>query len=665
MKTSSFIKQETVNQIFDTVQIEEVVGDFVSLKKRGGGLQGLCPFHNEKSPSFNVSVSKGIYKCFGCGEGGNAVDFIMKHEKYSYPEALRYLAQKYNIEIAVEELSSEQQLVSDRRESLYIVTNWAGEFFKQQLWDSDEGKAIGLSYFKERGYTEETIKKFNLGYSAESWDILTLQAKKEGHTEEFLADTGLIVKRDDGKIYDRFRGRVMFPIQNITGRVLGFGARTLKSDKKVPKYVNSPESPIYHKSDVLYGLFLGKKSIADQDNCFLVEGYADVISMHQAGVENVVASSGTSLTSGQIRLISRFSKNVTLLFDGDAAGVKASLRGADMLLQEGLNVKVLLFEGGRDPDSFIKEFGANKFKQYIADKKQDFISFKTQVLLQDAGTDPIKRAGVIREVVESIALIPDEIKVAVFIRECSQKLEIEERVLLAELNSMKLRQSRKSAPQQQQQTGSFRQEQSPFGDGPPADLFDDEPRQEAQAPQQSSAISGSFLQEQEIVRLLLNYGHLPATWEQEGNLPIAIVMLVGLEDVTFHHPGCFKIIEIYLEQLDRQELPEEKFFIQHQDKEISGLAISLLTSRYSLSPSWADEKRQIFVSGEADNLKETVIKSLHRMKKRANEVRLEKVREQLKTERDPDNVAILMHEYQKYKEFEKEVSTFLGTVILK
>lgn len=661
MKSGAFIKQDTVNQIFDTLQIEEVVGDFVALKKRGNSLLGSCPFHNEKTPSFNVSVSKGIYKCFGCGEGGNAVDFIMKHEKYTYPEALRYLAKKYNIEIEVEEQSAEQQIVNDQRESLFIVTNWASELFYNQLWESDEGKAVGLSYFKERGYSEGTIKKFELGYSADSWDKLTLQAKEEGYSESFLADTGLIVKRDDGKIYDRFRGRVMFPIHNLTGRVLGFGARTLKSDKKVPKYVNSPESAIYHKSDVLYGLYLAKKSIVDEDNCFLVEGYADVIAMHQAGVENVVSSSGTSLTAGQIRLISRFSKNVTLLFDGDAAGIKASLRGADMLLQEGLNVNVLLFKDGRDPDSFIKDFGANKFKKHVEENRQDFISFKTYVLLQDAGADPIKRAGVIREVVESIALIPDQIKAAVFIRECSRLLEIEERVLIAELNSMKISQSRKSSQQQAQQ--SSRQGASAMHDGPPADLFDDEAKQ--QEPKKSSAKSGSELQEHEIIRLLLNYGHLPAKWEQEGNLPIAIVVLVGLEDVTFQHPGCKKVIDIYFEKIEKQELPEEKLFIQHPDKEISGLAVSLLTSRHTLSPNWADDKRQIFVAGEVDNLKETIIKALHRMKKRANELRLEAVREKLKIETDSDNIAILMHEYQKYKQYEKEVLTYLGTVIAK
>lgn len=663
VRPSAFIKQETVNQIFDTLQIEEVVGDFVSLKKRGSSLLGLCPFHNEKTPSFNVSINKGIYKCFGCGEGGNAVDFIMKLEKYSYPEALRYLAKKYNIEVEEEEQSVEQQEASNQRESLFIVTNWASELFYKQLWESEEGKNIGLSYFKERGYTEEIIRKFELGYSAESWDLLTSEANKLGYTDSFLVDTGLIVKRDDGKIYDRFRGRVMFPIHNLTGRVLGFGARTLKSDKKTPKYVNSPESFIYHKSDVLYGLYLAKKSIVDNDNCFLVEGYADVIAMHQAGVENVVSSSGTSLTSGQIRLISRFSKNVTLLFDGDAAGVKATLRGADMLLQEGLNVNVLLFEDGRDPDSYIKDFGNNKFKKYIEDEKRDFISFKTHVLLQEAGKDPIKRAGVIREVVESIALIPDQIKASVFIRECSQLLEIEERVLISELNKIRIGQSKKDS--QQQQTQAVRQGSSFAEDGPPADLFADDGPAKSKASEKSTVASNAELQEQEIVRLLLHYGHLAAEWEQEGNMPIAIVILAGLQDVEFQHSGCKKIIDIYLAELEKQELPEEKYFIQHQDKEVSGLAISLLTSRHVLSPNWADEKRQIFVSGEEDHMKETIIKGLHRMKKRANEIRLEKVREKLKIESDPDNVAIFMHEYQKYKEYEKEILAYLGTVIAK
>lgn len=645
------IKQTTIDRVFDAIQIEEVVGDFVDLKKRGTNLLGLCPFHNEKSPSFNVSVSKGIYKCFGCGEGGHAVDFVMKHEKYSYPEAIRYLAKKYNIEVEEDEQTEEQQLVNDQRESLFIVTNWAAELFQESLWNSNEGKTIGLSYFKERGYREDIIKKFELGYSPESWDYLYTKAVQAGHQEEYLEKTGLIIKKEGGKTYDRFRSRVMFPIHNLTGRTVGFGGRTLKTDKKIPKYVNSPESDIYHKSSVLYGLYFAKKSIVTVDNCYLVEGYADVLSMHQAGVENVVASSGTSLTTEQIKLIARFTKNVTMLYDGDAAGIKASLRGTDMLLKEGLNVKVLLFSDGHDPDSYIQKFGPNSFQEYIQKNQQDFISFKTQILLQDAGNDPIKRAGVIREIVESIALIPDQIKASVFIRDCSVKLDIEERVLISELNKMRLQQSRKHNPSRNE----------PSSDLPPENLFDDETLAAESLPE----INSNDLQEQEIIRLLLHYGEMPATWLEEKNYPIAILILSSLQDIEFTDPVAKKIAAIYIEYLNRQELPEQRIFITNSDKEVSNLVISLLSSPHNLSPNWNDDKRQIYVKQETDNLKETVLKAIFRMKKRKIDERIQKVRNEIKEETNPENIAILSHKYLKLKEVEKETLAFLGTVISK
>ncbi|OYZ47299.1 MAG: DNA primase, partial [Sphingobacteriales bacterium 24-40-4] len=397
------IPKDTVDKIIETSRIEEVVGDFVSLKRRGTSMIGLCPFHNEKTPSFHVSVGKGIFKCFGCGKGGDSVRFIMEHEKATYPEALLYLANKYSIEIAEVENTPEEQAVNDRRESLYIVSAWAAKFFQQQMLETDEGKSIGLSYFKERGFRDDIIKKFELGYSPDVWDALTQSAITEGYNIQFLEETGLTIRKENEKFYDRFRGRVMFPIHSFTGRVIGFGGRTLKTDKAVPKYVNSPESDIYHKSNVLYGLFFAKKSMRDEDNCYLVEGYADVLSVHQAGIENVVASSGTSLTIEQIRMIGRFTKNITILYDGDDAGIKASLRGLDMILEEGLNVKIVLFPDGDDPDSYVQKFGSAAFKSHIEGSKKDFILFKTSILLKDAGNDPIKRAGIIREVVESIA----------------------------------------------------------------------------------------------------------------------------------------------------------------------------------------------------------------------------------------------------------------------
>jgi len=654
------ITKETVDKILDAARIEEVVGDFVELRRRGTSLTGLCPFHHEKTPSFHVSVSKGIYKCFGCGAGGDSVRFVMEHEKYSYPEALRYLAEKYHIEVEETEQTAEQLAVNDRRESLLIVTNWAAKFFRENLWNTEEGRTIGLSYFKERGYREDIIQKFELGISPEAWEALCDQAKNKGYAEEFLEETGLVVRREDSRIYDRFRGRVMFPIHNLTGRVLGFGGRTLKTDKKVPKYVNSPESLIYHKSDVLYGLFFAKKAISDLDNCYLVEGYADVISMHQVGVENVVASSGTSLTTGQIRLISRFTKNVTILYDGDEAGIKASLRGMDMLLEEGLNVKVLLFPDGDDPDSFAMKHGEKAFKAYIQENSRDFIFYKTDILLRDAGNDPVKRAGVIHDVVESIALIPDDIKASVFIRECSTLLDIEERLLIVELNKLRLSAAKKSQQRAAENPISTTLAHADQPGEPPADfLLGDTVDEQAVSATSSSLI----LQEREIIRILLHYGHMPAKWEQD--YPIAFVLFAGLQDVDFEDPISKKILSIYLEFMEREELPDERFFITHEDREIADMAISLLASPYSLSPNWNDEKRKIYVAQETDNLKNAVLGPLYRIKKRKVEQSMQAIRDELKGTQEPENVDILMSKYQKLKQMERDLTHFLGTVIVK
>src|SRR6195952_1685473 len=444
------ITKPTIDRIMEATDIVEVIGEFVQLKKRGANYVGLSPFANERTPSFTVSPVKGIFKDFSSGKGGSAVTFLMELEKFSYPEALKWLAKKYGIEVEETVEAPENREAENHRESLMIVTAYAAKFFHESLLDTDEGKNIGLSYFKERGFSKETITKFELGYSPDQWEAFTGQAIKEGYKQEFLEESGLSVKRDNGTLYDRYRGRVMFPIHSFSGRVIAFGGRTLKSDKNVPKYVNSPESEIYHKSNVLYGLFFAKKAIRDEDNCYLVEGYADVLSVHQAGIENVVASSGTSLTVEQIRLIGRFTKNITILYDGDAAGIKASLRGLDMILQEGLNVKVVLFPDGHDPDSFVRNHGTNGFKKHIAENKKDFILYKTDILLKEAGTDPIKRAEVIREIVESIAKIPDSIKASVFIKECSYQLQIDERALLSELNKMRTAKAKKDSQQQQQ-----------------------------------------------------------------------------------------------------------------------------------------------------------------------------------------------------------------------
>jgi len=644
------IKQEVVDKILDAARIEEVVGDFVDLKKRGISLIGLCPFHNEKTPSFNVSVNKGIYKCFGCGAGGDSVRFVMEHEKYSYPEALKYLAQKYHIEVEETERTPEQVAAQDKRESLFIVTNWAGKFFRETLWENEEGRTIGLNYFKERGYREDIIRKFELGYSPEAWTALYDRAKAEGHKDEFLETAGLIIRKDDGSAYDRFRGRVMFPIHNLTGRILGFGGRTLKTDKKSPKYVNSPESEVYHKSDVLYGLYFAKKPILDADNCYLVEGYADVLSMHQAGVENVVASSGTSLTIGQIRLISRYTKHVTILYDGDEAGIKASLRGTDMLLEEGLDVKVLLFPDGNDPDSYVQRYGSAAFKQYIAEHQQDFIFYKTHVLLRDAGNDPIKRAEVIHEVVASIALIPDAIKASIFVRECSSLLEIEERLLISELNKIRIGQAKK--PDRKQ-------------DPVPLQHKEHTPAAKSDPDKAEEGISPDALQEREIVRILLNYGNHSATWESNGDIPIAPLLLSGLTDISFDDPACLSVINIYKEYIARHELPEERVFITHPDRHIADLAIDLLAIKYSISPNWNDEKRKIYVSHESERLEDLVYGAIYRLKKRKVEQQIFRIREELKAETDETNMEVMLANYQKLKDVSKLIADKLGTIVIK
>ena len=667
------IAKETIDKVLDTARIEEVVGDFVDLKKRGTSLIGNCPFHNEKTPSFHVSVAKGIYKCFGCGVGGDSLKFVMELEKFSYPEAIRYLGNKYGIEIEEIERSPAQIAAQDKRESLYVLSQWAGKFFKEHLWETDLGKSIGLSYFKERGYREDIIKKFELGYSPDQWTALVDEAKKAGFYEGFLTEIGLAIERDDKSLYDRFRGRVIFPIHNLTGRIIGFGGRTLKTEKSVPKYVNSPESEIYHKSDVLYGLNLAKKAIMDADLCYLVEGYADVIAMHQAGVENVVSSSGTSLTTGQIKLISRFTKNVVILYDGDAAGIKASLRGTDMLLEEGLNVKVLLFPDGNDPDSYAKQVGSSAFKEYIDKNQEDFIFYKTHILLKDAKDDPIKRAEVIRDVVESIALIPDEIKVSVFIRQCSSLLDIEERILLSELNKIRLNkakaQDKKSAQQSAKSSSNFSPGPNDFpGDMPPADFFlTDEEKQSAgivsvDIPQQ---ITSELLQEREIVRILLNYGQELVTWEGDGDIPVAPYLLGSIDDITFEDKSCAKIVEEFKKQAENFEVPDVKFFIASQDKDISNLAIDCIASRYEISPNWNDDKRKIYVTQEIEHLKELVVQAIYRIKKRKFEREMLHVREELKKNLSPEDLDIELHKYQKLKEAEKMLGQMLGNIVIK
>ena len=433
------IPQDIIQEIIETSRIEEVIGEFVQLKKSGANYKGLSPFVQEKSPSFMVSPVKQIFKDFSSGKGGNVVSFIMEHEHYTYPEALRYLAGKYNIAIPEIERTAEDIAQANEKESIYLVSNYANEYFQKKMHETKEGKDIGLSYFHERGFTEETIKKFQLGYSPNEWGAFTKTAIKEGYKLEFLEKSGLSIVKED-KQFDRFKGRVMFPIHNLSGRVLGFGGRILTQDKKAAKYINSPESEIYHKSKVLYGLFYAKKGIVTNDNCMLVEGYTDVISMHQSGISNVVASSGTALTTEQIRLIGRYTKNITILFDGDSAGIRASFRGIDMILEQDMNVKVVLFPDGEDPDSYAKAHSTEELNQFLTDNSQDFIRFKTSMLVEETKNDPIKRAGLIKDIVTSISKIPDHIKRSVYLQECSSLLNIDEASLITELNKTKRKQ---------------------------------------------------------------------------------------------------------------------------------------------------------------------------------------------------------------------------------
>ena len=639
------ILKSTIDRIMEATDIVEVIGDFVQLKKRGANFIGLSPFVNERTPSFTVSPAKGIFKDFSSGKGGSAITFLMELEKFTYPEALKWLAKKYSIEVEETIESPENQEADNRRESLMIASAFAARFFHESLLDTEEGQAIGLSYFKERGFSTETIKKFELGYSPDQWDAFSSKAIKEGYKEEFLTESGLSVKRDNGTLYDRYRGRVMFPIHSFTGRVIAFGGRTLKSDKSVPKYVNSPESEIYHKSNVLYGLYFAKKAIRDEDNCYLVEGYADVISVHQAGVENVVASSGTSLTVEQIRLISRLTKNVTILYDGDAAGIKAALRGLDLILEEGLNVKVVLFPDGHDPDSYVRLVGTAGFKKHIEDNKKDFILFKAGLLLKEAGTDPIKKAEVIRDIVESIAKIPDSIKASVFIKECSSLLQIDERALLSELNKMRQAKAKKDSQQPSDRMIT------PVEDYPVVEEIPQEHQE-------------TFSQEKEIVRLLLLYGNKMIDWDGIANTYIGPFMIAELNDVEFEHPASKAFIDLYSKEVENGVLPEDQHFIHHPDKDIVDLVVTLLATKYTLSENWY-EMHKILVSDEQDNMKATILSAIFHLKKHKVGKMLESLRNELAKTESPDDQDILLTQYMRMKKVEKTISDYLGSVIIK
>ena len=560
------IDHNTVQQILDTADIVDVVSDFVSLKKRGANWIGLCPFHNDRRPSFYVSRAKGLCKCFACGEGGSAVGFIMKHEQLSYPEALRYLARKYHIEIQEKELTDEEKQAQSEREAMLMLNEWACDYFEKQLHETQAGREIGLSYFKERGFNDATIREFRLGYSSDSYDDFYKAAVAQGFNPKLLFDVGLCIPNERGGGYDRFRGRVMFPIMNIAGKVIAFGGRTLKKDKEVAKYVNSPESAIYLKRDVIYGLYQAKREISKQDKCFIVEGYADVISMHQAGFKNVIASSGTALTEGHIHNISRYTKNATEMFDGDAAGVKAAIRGVDMLLKEGLNIKVLPLPPEDDPDTFVRAHSFSEVEEYIEQNEEDFIHFKANVVLKDAKNDPIKRTAAITDVVKSIAIIPDEIARMVYAKECSNLFAIDEQTILRQIKHHRtkyIEQWHKERQQQQErerrlsQANNQSQDEVPppsLNDLPEADVIPITPHQGTPSATTTSQ-NGIEVQEREVIRLIVNYGmcYWGDTELEDGSLqPTTVLEYIqnelSMDQMDFTNPlyrHCFEIAKQY------------------------------------------------------------------------------------------------------------------------
>ncbi len=612
------IDQQTINQIFETADIVDVVSDFVTLKKSGTNYKGLSPFSNEKTPSFMVSPAKGIFKDFSSGKGGNVVGFLMEHEKLSYPEALRYLAQKYNIAFEEKELSAEEIQQKNERESLLAVTEFAAKYFAQQL-QNEEGKAIGLSYYRNRGIRENTIQKFQLGYSPEERTAFSKEAGKNGYKKQYLVGTGLSIERED-YLFDRFAGRVIFPIHALSGSVIGFGGRTLKSDKKIAKYLNSPESDIYHKSRVLYGLFQAKKSIVSKDQCFLVEGYTDVIAMHQAGIENVVSSSGTALTTEQIRLVKRFTENITILYDGDEAGIKASFRGIDMILEEGMNVKVVMLPAGEDPDSYAGKHNSTEFLEFISSNEKDFISFKTEILLSDAQHDPFKRGQLISDIVKSVAVIPDGIMRSVYLKDCGLLLGVEEQVLYTEVNKIR----------QKKQEQNWRREQTSRRD---------KPVQSAPAPPQQPLVPAfveniySEVEEREIIYFLLKFGNKMLHIGSEENTQVSvseyIIREIQNDELEFNNLIYKQVFEDVRVLIENGKEVTERHFIYHDNSGVRELAVDIFTSRYELSNVW--KRKESYVELPGENLGFEVPKSLLSYKMMVVEKALGQLRTDLET----------------------------------
>ncbi|MES2132168.1 MAG: DNA primase [Bacteroidota bacterium] len=663
------IPKFTIDKIIDAARVEDVIGDFITLKKRGANLLGLCPFHGEKSPSFTVSPAKGIYKCFGCGKSGTAVNFIMDHESLTYPEALKYLANKYGIEVVEKEVTVEEKAQQNEKESLYIVMQYAQKYFTDLLLNDDLGRSVGLGYFKERGFTQTIIDKFQLGYSSDERRKFSETAVKNGYKPEYLVKTGMSILSNNhtegnpitvSDIFDRYTGRVMFPIHNISGKVIGFGGRILTSDKKLAKYINSPQTDIYDKSKTLYGLFQAKKTIIQDDTCYLVEGYTDVISMHQSGIENVVASSGTSLTVEQIKLIHRFTKNITILYDGDVAGIKASFRGIDLILEEGMNVRVLLFPDGDDPDSYSKKVTNDAFKEFIKNNSKDFISFKTSLLYEEVKNDPIKRADLIKDIVESIAVIPDAINRSVYVKECSRIMDISEQILQIEINKL----IRKHAGKQQSTN---------TGTAPTADYPSDKdliPEEYLEKEEPKDLILDS--EEKELLRMMMQYGNVLVDVEAEDTDNVQqsfqltvcefVIFEMWRDDIQFVNPVYQMVMDEFHHELEGGTIPTMHTFVNHANPAVSQVAIDIASFPDSVSDKW--EKFGVAVPKEIYAIKKGIEHQLFSLKeKRLNQI-IKDAKELLKVADPFENKNVfefvIMLENQK-----KRVNKILGRTVIR
>jgi DNA primase len=641
------LDQSTVDRIIDAARIQEVVSDYVTLRKRGVNMIGLCPFHNEKTPSFTVSPAKGIFKCFGCGKGGNAVHFIMEHEQISYYEALKFLAHKYHIEFKEREFTPEEMAARNDRESMFLVNEYAQKYFSNTLHNHIEGKSIGLSYFRERAFRDDIIRKFQLGYALDLRDDFTQTAIRDGYNKEYLVKTGLTLENEQGQLTDRFRGRVIFPVHTLSGKVVAFGGRIIRKDDKTAKYVNSPESEIYHKSNELYGIYFAKQAIVREDRCYLVEGYTDVISMHQTGIENVVASSGTSLTPGQIRLIHRFTDNVTIIYDGDPAGIKASIRGIDMLLEEGLNIRVLLLPDGDDPDSFARKTNAADFIEFVNKNSVDFMRFKTRLLIDDAGNDPVKRAALISDIVRSISIIPNQVIRGEYVKECSILLKTDEAMLYHEINKLKASAREKSVAQQTS-------------------------AQTQTIPTESPAVLSKSLfdnEERNLLQLLIKYGHLQRFYldeEKKQLISVAEYVISDLEmdDLTFHNPLHQRMLNEYKQHCMQKNESAEKFFTFHPDSQISQLAVELLSEKYTLSKVHSKMKEMISDEERLNDLTPRLIYE-YKMSIVIEQMRLKLA--EMKASVDAGNntlVDSLMKDIRDLDEAKKELSKKLGERII-